>query len=323
MVRQDDLGGEVVRRIRVRLDRGQGSSDWHRGFVWQPLGATQRIWSEPSAALGRASAWRIQVRTEFPGLDGPSPRMVSMEAPLTALSAVVRSIDDRARLELASTLHVHAGNEGWAPQLIAFVARLQATDVRRIIRDLSMAASSAVVETSGLLCRHPRRRITDDTHAAPPAAAPLPKTLYQDSPWTTDDQAECLSVLHSLRNVTATFSPNGVVGHISCPNGPCGHGLSELTIGVVTDDRLGPGLAMLLTMPGPATSRDAIALNEAELGTDCHTDLLGNWFVHQGVLQHASFFPDATYAEGLALHATLGAARRVDWVCGRPGSVLS
>ena len=76
----------------LRLDRGQGSSDWHRGFVWQPLGATQRIWSEPSAALGRASAWRIQVGTEFPGLDGPSPRMVSMEAPLTALSAVVRSM---------------------------------------------------------------------------------------------------------------------------------------------------------------------------------------------------------------------------------------
>src|SRR6185437_9080894 len=41
MVRHDDLGGEVVQRTRVRLDRGQGSSDCHRGFVWQPLGATQ------------------------------------------------------------------------------------------------------------------------------------------------------------------------------------------------------------------------------------------------------------------------------------------
>lgn len=316
MVRQDNLGDEVVRRARIRLDRGQGSSDWHRGFVWHPLGATQRIWSERSAALGRAAAWRIQVRTEFPGPDGPSPGMLSMEAPVSALSAIVRIIDDPARLQLASTLHVHSGNEGWAPQLIAYVARLQATDIRRIIRDLSMGAPSPAGDTSGLLRRHPRRRISDDPDAEPTADGPRRHTLYQDSPWTTDDQAECLSVLHSLRNVTAAFSPNGAVGRIRCPNGPCGHGSSELTISVVTDDRLGAGLSMLLTMPGPATSRHAIALNEAELGSDCHTDLLGNWFVQRGVLQHASFFPDATYAEGLALHATLGAARRVDWVCG-------
>jgi len=244
--------------------------------------------------------------------------MVSMEAPLSTLSAVVRSMSDLARLELASTLHVHAGNEGWAPQLIAYIARLQATDVRRIIRDLSMGTSSTGGENSSLLRRHSRRCISDDPDAAPPADAPGRQTLHQDSPWTTVDQAECLSVLHSLRNVTATFSPNGVVGCIPCPNGPCGHGLSELTVGVVTDDRLGTGLSMVLTMPGPATRRAAMALNEAELGTDCHTDLLGNWLVHRGVLQHASFFPDATYVEGLALHATLGAVRRVEWVCGRP-----
>ena len=105
----------LCKRTRVRLDRGQGSSDWHRGFVWQPLGATQRIWSEPSASLGRASAWRIHACTEFPGPTDRHRRWCRWQAPLSTLSAVVRSMNDPARLELASTLHVHAGNEGWAP----------------------------------------------------------------------------------------------------------------------------------------------------------------------------------------------------------------
>ena len=110
MVRQDDLGGEVVQRTRVRLDRGQGSSDWHRGFVWQPLGATQRIWSEPSASLGRASAWRIHAHTEFRP-DGPSADGVD-GGPAQHADAVGRSMNDPARLELASTLHVHAETKG-------------------------------------------------------------------------------------------------------------------------------------------------------------------------------------------------------------------
>ncbi|HXY41315.1 MAG TPA: hypothetical protein VEQ10_16695 [Vicinamibacteria bacterium] len=304
-----DLGLELVMDVRRRAEAAEHQClDWPGGFTWWPGGVSQRVWAEPSFALEASPSWRVQVRSGFrTAFDGSPTHLSALTLDMTAsaLSAVVRDEDDRTRLELAATFHVHAGNLSWAGELVGFVAWLQAAEAKRL-------AGGQVGPGA------------DDTLPADAGRGfPVPSPGWLDTPrWASGETSACVAQLASAPGVHAVSTPRGFAASFVLADQP-GVGLALLEADTGAEwPGLGRGLSVALVAPGRAGVREALALNERETLLGWDTDLLGGWSARGEVLQHAAFFPDALHHEGLLTALVEDAVRRVDSVLrlGKPSA---
>jgi hypothetical protein len=309
MLRRVDPGLDVVRRVWERLGCAfGGSAVWHRGFTWRPLGITQRVWCEPELDPPGPPAWRVQVRSDFVrGFTGSPAQLaaLSLEMPLSALAAVVRSNENASRLQLVSTLHVGPDDVDGPAELVAFAAQLQAVEVRAFVRASSLRGAGAEADAAEEECGlEPTATDLADRLAARPAC----------SPWAGAEMGECFAVLAATPGVRASATARGLSASVACPSGR-GH-RAQLELETVDDSPgLGGGLSVVVSVPGRGGVHEALRLNEFEAGPGCRTDLLGGWSAREGVLQHRAFFPDAVHAKGLAARVAGAAVRRVQRVC--------
>lgn len=287
-----ELGRCAVARVREDLDIDAAAhSEWSHGFTWCPFGWAQRAWAAPAFEDGDNPGWRVHLRTELSlRLDG-SPAAVEAlrsQLPLATLSGVVRDPEDPCRLQLASSLRVHPGNGGWAARLLAAAARLQ------------------LLEAFAL----------DRLASTPPPGARLPGPgfgLGDSAPATSAETgpciAECTAALREIPGARAVKTPDGLMASL-----PFGRGVERSLLELVAPARrptLGPGISVVLTVPGDGCVLDALELNEREIGERSDTDLLGGWSARPGGRVFTTFLPRAAWGRGLAVEIVRGFVRRV------------
>ncbi len=317
-----DLGSEVVDRVRRRPECSRlACVEWSRGFTWRPLGVHQRIWSEPSRDDAYPTRWRVQVRSDLAsGFDGSPARIEALSPALTAGSpGVVRSPRDRTRLELASTLHVRSANADRAVGLVAFLARLQAEEVRRLGRASALVAPGTEPVRAAETGQEPPDEDAgrEETEPGDPTS---PRGLGL---WGREIQLS-VELLSSWPGARAASTPRGLSATFAPAEELPDAGLTLLEVDALAQrPGLGRGLSILLVPPGRGSLREALALNEREISPGCHTDLMGGWSAREGVLHYSAFFPDAVCAEGLLTDLVLSATRRVEWLARQQGTSRS
>ncbi len=306
-----DLGSEFVDRVRRRPECARlACLEWPRGFTWRPLGVTQRVWSEPSGGDAYPTRWRVQVRSDLlRGFDGSAAQIDALARDLGAgsLAAVVRSPRDQTRLELASTLHVRNANADRAEDLVAFVARLQALEVRRLERTSALFGLGAAPD------------VDPDTGSPPPGDSAewdgIEPSLVSGVDLSAREVRQAVDLLRAWPGARAATTPHGLSATFANAAPSADGGLTLLEVDALAQrPGLGPGLSILLVPPGRGSQREALVLNEREIAPGCRTDLLGGWSARDGVLHHSAFFPQALCAEGLLTDVVLAAVRRVDWL---------
>jgi hypothetical protein len=304
------VGEVVVRGVRQRLEAGGlEARRWRNGFETRPFGVRQRIWADASLAEGEPRSWRVQVRSAFlRGFSGSPLQLgaLSLEMSLPSLSAIVRSVEDTERLELATTLHVHTVNEGWATDFLARAARLQAAEAVLLARASALVTAGGVAEVDeqgtalGLADAWPfGGTLLDVLQAGPAPAAAC---------WDAGELRECADLLAVVPCARWAATRRGLTGSFSTEDPWLGGGPSFLEMaGGVECPGLGSGLRVCLTVPRAGGVMDALVLNEREAAPGSPTDLLGGWSAEEGVLQHSAFFPNALYARDVALRAATSA----------------
>ena len=304
---QGDLGVEVVDRVRQRREfRDDGISDRERGFVVRPLGVTQEVWADaPLDELGS----RVHVRSHLvKGFEGTPVqlRALSSEMSRGPLSTVVRHPHAPAQLQLASSLHVNAANHEWAAELLAFLARQQLAAARYF------AHAPALVE-AGLVSERNSVAYGVSSGVNEPNLA-VPDAFSDANPSDVADMTQILAVLQNVWQVHAVRTPRGVIAMVPCADPSWGDVSALIEIEAKSHIRLGLGLWVSLNVPGWAEVPDALAFAEAEFEPACRTDVLGCWFVTEGVLTHRSFMPVFVATKAEALHVVTAAARRALWL---------
>ena len=317
-MRGADLGVEVVNRVRARPEWAhRRCAEWPRGFACSRCGLLQRIWSEPAAADEGRPAWRVEVRTRvLAGFDGSPAQYEALGAEMAqaTLAALVRDPEDPTRLGLASTLHVRRGNARWAADLVAFVARMQAAEARRllgtsVLRDLGaepdLAADAAPEMARG----------TEDDRVERVSAAPARPAGV----WPAVDVRASVDFLSAQAGVHAISTPRGLMASFAWAEPPSRRRRVLLEVDTAAArPGLGRGLSVLLVPAGRSHGvKAALALNERELWPECPTDLLGGWSSPEGTLRYGAFFPDAVHRRGLLPQVVRAAARRVEWILPR------
>jgi hypothetical protein len=293
-----EIGRSVVCGLRENLGvDGAEHSEGTAGFAWNPFGWLQRAWAEPGPPDEPRP--RVHVRTELSlRLDAAVASVEALRSrlPLATLSGVVRDEDNPRRLQLASSLRVHAGNEAWAVRLLATAARLQLLEAF----------------------------LLDRLAATPPPGARLPGPGFGPVPATETtaetglDLAECACALRGLPGARAVRTPHGLTASL-----PFGGGAEKGLLELVAEARrpaLGQGLSVVLTLPGDGGVLEALELNEGEVGERSETDLLGGWSARAGARVFRTFLPMAAWDRGLAVEIVRGFVRRVERLAGAPTS---
>jgi hypothetical protein len=296
-----DLGRGAVAGLRdcLGIDAGEHSEGSH-GFAWNPFGWEQRVWAAPALGSGDDPARSVHLRTELSlRLDGAAASTEALRShlPLATLSGIVRDADDPRRLLLASSLRVHPGNESWAVRLLAIAARLQLLEAF----------------------------LLDRLASTPPPGARLPGPGFAGldsatgtSTETGPDVADCAEALQALPGARVVRTPCGLTASL-----PFGQGSEKSLLELVAQARrpaLGPGLSVVLTLPGNGGVVEALALNESEIVAGSNTDLLGGWSARTGGRVFTTFVPMAAWDRGLAVEIVLGFVRRVERLSSAPTS---
>jgi hypothetical protein len=294
-----DLGRCAVAGVRecLGIDAAE-HSEWSHGFSWLPSGREQRVWAAPAFEEGAAVGWRVHVRTGLsPRFDGSAAlvEVLQSELPRATLSGVVRDADDPHRLQLASSLRVHRDNRGWALGVLEAAARLQVVEACRLDR-LARSANPASEEPAA-------GRDADESASRTSEAGP--------------DVAECLEALRGLPGAHVVETRGGLMA--SLPFGEAHRSLLELRASGQSP-ALGPGLSVVLTVPGSGGVRDALELNEGEIAERSDTDLLGSWSARRGARVFTAFFPAAAWGEGLGVELARACARRAGRLANAPTS---
>lgn len=321
MARGGEIGDVVVEGLCHRLEAGGLSVQPRgRGFETRPFGVRQRVWADVRSA-GRAREWRVHVRTGFVrGYSGSPAQLgaLSLEMALPALGGIVRAAEDPGRLEIASTLHVHAVNQVWATDFLARAARLQAAEAILLARASALVSAGAEADVDerdgtpiGVAQAWPVRGTLLDVLRAGPSPGV--------SHWDAGELTECAAMLAVVPHARWAATERGLTGSVSAEEPWLGGGPSVLEMaGGVESPGLGLGLRVRLTVPRAGGVEDALVLNEREAAPGSRTDLLGGWSADEGVLQHTAFFPNAVYARDIALHVALSSVLRAHWVRGWP-----
>jgi hypothetical protein len=289
-----DPGRSAICGLREILGvDGAEHSEGTEGFAWNPFGWVQRAWTAPQPADGPVS--KLHVRTELSlRLDGTKASMEALRSrlPHATLSGVVRDGNDPRRLQLASSLRVHPGNEARAVRLLAAAARLQLLEAF----------------------------LLDRLAATPPPGARLPGAGFgldaatETTAETGLDLADCAEALLRLPGARAVRTPCGLTASL-----PFGGGAEKGLMELAAEARrpaLGQGLSMVLTLPGDGGVLEALELNEGEIGEESDTDLLGGWSARSGGRVFSAFLPMAAWDRGLAVEIVLGFVRRVERLAG-------
>jgi hypothetical protein len=297
-----DVGERALAGLRECLGiEAAAPSESRHGFAWNPFGWVQRAWAAPALARGEDPGRSVHLRTELSlRLDGAPASIEALRSrlPLATLSGVVRNADDPCRVQLASSLFVHSGNEGWAVRLLTAAARLQLLEAF----------------------------LLDRLASTPPPGARLPGPGFglgldratETSAETGPDVAECAAALRGLPGARAVRTPSGLSA--SLPFGERAEkGLLEL-VAQARRPALGPGLSVVLALPGDGGVLEAIELNEGEIGERSDTDLLGGWSARAGGRVFTTFLPMAAWDRGLAVEIVLGFVRRVRRLASGPTS---
>lgn len=297
-----ELGPSAVARMRECLGiDAAAQSEWNHGFTWNPFGWVQHAWAAPALERGDDLGSRVHLRTELSlRLDGgkASIEAVRSQLPLATLAGVVRVAGDPRRLQLASSLRVHPGNHAWAVRLLVAAARLQLLEAF----------------------------LLDRLAATPPPGARLPGPDFgldadpalEMSADTGLEVAECAAVLRGLPGACAVKTPGGLTASL-----PFGGGAAKSLLELVAQARrpaVGPGLSMVLTVPGECGVVEAIELNEGEIRDESDTDLLGGWSARPGGRVFTTFLPMAAWGRGLAMEIVLGFVRRAQGLENAPTS---
>jgi hypothetical protein len=290
-----DIGRSAVAALRdgLGIDDAGEHSDGAQGFAWNPFGWEQRVWAVPAFEGGDDPAASVHLRTELSlRLDGSTASMEALRfgLPLATLSGVVRSADDPGRLQLASSLRVRASNEkSWAVRLLAIAARLQLLEAFLLDRLASTPPPGARLPGPGF-----------------PGLEPATGISAEVGP----DVAECAEALRALPGAHAVRIPGGLTASL-----PFGQGKEKGLLELVAQSRrpaLGPGLSVVLTLPGDGGVAEAVELNEREIEAGSPTDLLGGWSARAGARVFTTFVPMAAWDRGLAVDIVQGFVRRVE-----------
>lgn len=294
-----DLGRCAVAGVRERLGIDAAEHlEWSHGFSWRPSGREQRVWAVPAFEDGAPVGWRVHARTELSPRFGGSPALIEVlqsELPRATLSGVVRDAEEPHRLQLASSLHVHRDNRDWAVRVMETAARLQALEACRLDELTRPATPVTAAVESG---------------QAGAAAA-------EGAPEAWPDVADCVAALRGVPGSHIVETREGLMA--SLPFGEAHRSLLELRASAQRP-ALGPGLSVVLTLPGSGCVRDALELNELEIAERSDTDLLGSWSARRGARVFSAFFPVAAWGEGLAVEIALGSARRAERLASGPTS---
>ncbi len=307
-----DLGQDVVGKVRERLGRrSHRIADWERGFTWRPNGVTQHVWSERPVRREPARRWRVQVRSRLlKRFDGSWSQLEALRTELShgTVGAIVRSAGDRSRLQFATTFHVHDGNAQAAPHLVALVAHLHAAAVRRLARSEPLASTGAVPEVAAAATVCEPISYGDDmtTGAALRSANAGPPSMTL-----------ALEALRALEGVRAVPTAPGLQASVPCLLGHVGLSRALLEVDPAASDDVGPGMRVVLSLPGYADPLSAVTLNEEELSNHSCTDVLGCWWAVDHVLRHVSFIPMALCTADLMASLVVQAPARASWACAR------
>jgi hypothetical protein len=305
-----DVGEEVLNGVRERLARSRHVSEWDRGFTWRPNGVTQHLWSERPVRHASATRWRLQVRSRlFRGFDGSSVQLEALRAELSSRTpgAIVRSPDERSRLQLATTFHVDRANVESAARLIALVARLHVADVQRLTRSARLAATGVLPDVAEAAVGAASASGADGALGAALGASSVPPP-----PMTA-----ALDALHAHDGVRAVPAPRGLLASVPCTPGDAGPRRALIEVSPSMSGGIGPGMRLVLSLPGYAEPLTAVTLNEEELSVHARNDLLGCWWAVDHVLRHVSFIPMVLCTADLMAHLSVAAVLRTRWASAR------
>jgi hypothetical protein len=295
----------TVGRLRGLMQGPTPGAGHGARLEWSMWGSAQRAWAELAAERDAPPTWRFQLRTAL--LDGfeASPtqlRALSDEVPTPTLAGLVRRADDGSRLELASSLDLHAIDLGCAHWLLTVAGRLHAALARQIAASTCLA-SAGLTPAVDLAAPAPLElRLRPEAVLLGPSRPPGPLSM-----WTVRESRECVAGLLRQRAVHAVDTPWGLSA--SFPAFAAG-GRSLFELRSTADSLLGYGLSVQLRLPRGGGMLAALALNEREVSPQGRGAAIGGWHWTDGGLTHTQFLPDAFCPRGLATDLALAYGRR-------------
>jgi hypothetical protein len=296
---------ETIGRLRELMQRPTQGAGHGARLEWSTWGAGQRAWAELATERDAPPAWRLQLRTAL--LDGfeASPtqlRALSEEVPTPTLAGLVRRADDASRLELASSLDLHAIDLGCAHWLLAVAGRLHAALARQIAASPRLASAGLTPAVDIAAPTPVELRLRPDAVVLGASRPPGSRSM-----WTVHESRECVAELLRQRAVHAVDTPWGLSA--SFPAFAAG-GRSLLELRSTADSLLGYGLSVQLRLPRGAGMLAALALNEREVSPQGRGAAIGGWHWTDGGLTYTQFLPDVFCPRGLATDLALAYGRR-------------
>jgi hypothetical protein len=124
-----DLGLDVVRFVHQMLRIDPEWSVWSdRGFTWWAGPLAQHVWAEPCFEDDGFTLARIRVHTDlidgFTDTDAHLLKLMEISS-LATLSGVVHTPGTPSRIQLASSVYVHAETAEWLRRVLGWVAAIQ------------------------------------------------------------------------------------------------------------------------------------------------------------------------------------------------------
>ncbi|HYT87891.1 MAG TPA: hypothetical protein VEL76_04160, partial [Gemmataceae bacterium] len=298
-----DVGLDVIRFLFQTLQIDPEWSVWSdRGFTWWAENLAQYVWAEPGFQDEEFTVTRIHVRTDlidgFAGTDAQLLQLMEFSY-LATLSGLIRNPAKPSRIQLASSIYIHAETADWLQRVLVWVAAIQNAEAHRIAPILARLTGTQLA-----LSKHPRsgpRVVPDDMLNI--VEARVGPDGQEPSRYAGQDMLDTLAFFQDPPCVLATGGEEGVSAEF-----PFDNFTSLLKLKTEEPNPwLGHGLLTLLSVPAGesgetnvAAARLALELNELELRTLTHSQFLGSWCPGNQALTFVSFLPNAMYLPGLS-----------------------
>jgi len=288
-------GRDVINVVLDRLEREGGwTAPRKDGFTYLGSGHATHVWADPPVFDDGFHLSRLHVETDFVRRAEKADDSALACLNNLFLNAIIRDPDDPTRLRLHASFFVHHDIANWVGPLFGQVIRLQAIEAAR-------AVSPVAAQLGGVpdLTPHPEAGPRPDFDIVLEGFEAFARRRGEaPCAWPSDDYIDLARIFQRPPCLHAVADVSGLSAEFPFLGG------SSLVTFVTNEDHpsLGPGLLVMLRLPGVMDDGDAatlaMRLNGLERTAETGVAFTGSWCSDEKSVAWVSFFPNVVQQRG-------------------------